>query len=96
MTLKTKLTALTPGATMAAGAAFADDSITNSGSGGGLAQVMKGVFDDPFTAETGIAVNALATSDRASTQIAMQVDSKVTWDVTQLNPIDYATASLSG
>ncbi|TCK99748.1 putative spermidine/putrescine transport system substrate-binding protein [Shimia isoporae] len=96
MTLTTKLTALTFGATLVAGAAVAEDSLTYAGSGGGLAQVMKGVFDDPFTAETGVTVNALATSDRASALKAMQVAGKVTWDVAELNPIEYATASLSG
>ncbi|MBT3143209.1 ABC transporter substrate-binding protein [Phaeobacter gallaeciensis] len=96
MKLTKTLTAFTLGATMAASAAFAEGTLTYAGSGGGLAQVMKGVFDDPFTADTGIAVNALATSDRASALKAMQVAGKVTWDVTELNPIEYATASLSG
>ena len=96
MTIKSTLAALTLGATLASGAAWAEGSITYAGSGGGLAQVMKGVYDDPFTAETGIAVNALATSDRASALKAMQVAGKVNWDVTELNPIEYATASLSG
>ena len=75
---------------------FAEETITYAGSGGGLAQVMKGVFDDPFTAETGIKVNALATTDRASAIKAMVVAGKVIWDVAELNPVDYATASLSG
>ncbi len=96
MTLTTKLTVLAMGASLTAGAAIAEDTITYAGSGGGLAQVMKGVFDDPFAAETGVTVNALATSDRASALKAMQVAGKVTWDVTELNPIEYATASLSG
>lgn len=75
---------------------IAEEIITYAGSGGGLAQVMKGVYDDPFTAETGITVNALATTDRASAIKAMVVAGKVTWDVAELNPVDYATASLSG
>jgi len=81
---------------LTAGAALAEDTITYAGSGGGLAQVMKGVFDDPFTSETGIGVNALATTDRASAIKAMSVAGKATWDVAELNPIEYATASLSG
>lgn len=81
---------------LAASAAQAEETITYAGSGGGLAQVMKQVFDDPFTAETGIRVNALATTDRASAIKAMQVAGKVTWDVAELSPVDYATASLSG
>lgn len=96
MKLNTTLTALILSATFAAGTAFADESLTYAGSGGGLAQVMKGVFDDPFTAATGINVNALATSDRASALKAMQVAGSTIWDVTELNPVEYATASLSG
>jgi len=76
--------------------ARAQETVTYAGSGGGLAQVMKAVFDDPFTAETGIAVNALATTDRASAIKAMQVAGNVTWDVVELDPVAYATASLSG
>ena len=96
MKLTKTITALTMSAALSAGAAFADGSITYAGSGGGLAQVMKGVFDDPFTAETGITVNALATTERASALKAMQVAGKVTWDVAELDPVAYATASLSG
>jgi len=96
MTFKSTFTALTMGATVLAGAAHAEGTVTYAGSGGGLADVMKMVFDDPFTADTGITVNALATSDRASAIKAMQVGGKTTWDVAELNPIDYATASLSG
>ena len=96
MQLTKTLTALSLGASLMAGAAFAEGSITYAGSGGGLAQVMKGVFDDPFTAETGITVNALATTERASALKAMQVAGKVTWDVAELDPVAYATASLSG
>ncbi|MTI17480.1 ABC transporter substrate-binding protein [Rhodobacteraceae bacterium RKSG542] len=76
--------------------AAANESITYAGAGGGLAQVMKTVFDDPFAEQTGVAVNALATSDRVSALKAMQVAGRVTWDVSELNPIEYATASLSG
>lgn len=96
MKLTKILAALSLGTTLVAAPAMADDGLTYAGSGGGLAQVMKGVFDDPFTAETGITVNALATSDRASAIKAMMVAGKTTWDVVELNPVDYATASLSG
>jgi putative spermidine/putrescine transport system substrate-binding protein len=90
------LSTMTLGVVVATAAANAEDTINYAGSGGGLAQVMKGVFDDPFTAETGIKVEALATTDRASAIKAMMAAGKVTWDVAELNPVDYATASLSG
>lgn len=90
------LAALAFGALLTTTTAFADESITYAGSGGGLAQVMKIVFDDPFTAKTGITVNALATSDRASALKAMAVAGKTSWDVSELSPVDYAIASLSG
>lgn len=95
MTMKT-LTSLTASLLLATGAANAQTTLTYAGSGGGLAQVMQSVFEGPFTAETGIAINALATSDRAAAIRAMMTAGTPTWDVAELNPVDYATASLSG
>jgi len=83
-------------AIVAGPAAMAEETLNVAGSGGGLAQVIKGVFDDPFTAATGIKINALATSNRASALKAMMAAGRTTWDISELNPIDYATASLSG
>jgi len=90
------LSALTLGTGPLASGAWAQDSISCAGSGGGLAQVMKAVYDDPFTAETGITVNALARTDRVLAIKAMMAAGKTTWDVSELNPIDYASASLQG
>ena len=96
MMMTKTLTALTTGILLASGAAQAQTTLTYAGSGGGLAQVMQAVFDDPFTAESGIEINALATSDRAAAIRAMMTAGSPTWDVAELNPVDYATASLSG
>jgi putative spermidine/putrescine transport system substrate-binding protein len=77
--------------------AFAEQvTLTVAGSGGGLAQVMKQIFEDPFTQETGIAVKAVATTDRASALKAMMAAGKSTWDVSELSPVEYATASANG
>jgi len=77
--------------------ALADEvTLTVAGSGGGLAQVMKQIFEDPFTAETGIIVKAVATTDRASALKAMMAAGKPTWDVSELSPVEYATASANG
>ncbi|UYV38115.1 ABC transporter substrate-binding protein [Rhodobacteraceae bacterium D3-12] len=79
-----------------AGTAMAEDTLVWAGSGGGLAEVWKEVFDDPFTAETGVKVDGLATSDRASAIKAMMVAGRVTWDAAELPPVDYAIASANG
>ncbi len=83
--------------TLTAGHASADDvTITVAGSGGGLAKVMKMLFEDPFTKETGIGVKALATTDRASALKAMMAAGKPTWDVSELSATEYAIASANG
>lgn len=72
------------------------DTLTVAGSGGGLAQVMDMLYDQPFTAATGVQVNALATSDRASAIQAMMRAGNTVWDVAELSPVDYAIASVNG
>lgn len=78
------------------GAAAQDVELTYAGSGGGLAQVMDMLFDKPFAEATGIRIKALATTDRVSAMRAMMQAGNPIWDVTELTPIDYATASLEG
>ncbi|WP_299911769.1 ABC transporter substrate-binding protein [uncultured Paracoccus sp.] len=70
--------------------------LTISGSGGALAEVMKQMFNDPFQAETGITVHHLATTDRASAIRAMVLAGNTVWDATELNAMEYATASVNG
>ncbi|MDN2567632.1 ABC transporter substrate-binding protein [Aquibium sp. A9E412] len=77
-------------------AAQDDVELVFAGSGGGLAQVMDAVFDKPFEEETGIRIKALATTDRASAMRAMMEAGNPIWDVAELTPVDYATASLEG
>ncbi len=81
--------------TMAAGPAMADKMVLSS-SGGQVAQLMQAVFTGPFTKQTGIEVEYLATTDRASSIKAMMLAGNTIWDVTELNAIEYATASLNG
>ncbi|MCC5987105.1 MAG: ABC transporter substrate-binding protein [Pararhodobacter sp.] len=83
---------------LAAGGAFAAqaDTLTVAGSGGGLAQVMDMLYDQPFTEATGIQINALATTDRASALQAMMRSGNTIWDVAELSPVDYAIASTNG
>lgn len=72
------------------------EELNVSGSGGAVAQLMKMVFNDPFQAETDVTINHLATTDRASSLKAMVLAGNTVWDVTELNAIEYATASLNG
>lgn len=72
------------------------EDLTISGSGGAVAQLMKQVFNDPYQAETGVTVNFLATTDRASAIKAMVLAGNTVWDATELNAIEYATAALNG
>lgn len=82
---------------LAAGVAAAQDvEITYAGSGGGLAQVMDMLFDKPFAEATGIRIKALATTDRVSAMRAMMQAGNPIWDVAELTPIEYATASIEG
>lgn len=80
---------------LAAASAFGAqaDTLTVAGSGGGLAQVMDMLYDEPFTEATGIQVNALATTDRASALQAMMRANNPIWDVAELTSVDYAIAS---
>lgn len=80
---------------LAAASAFGAqaDTLTVAGSGGGLAQVMDMLYDEPFTEATGIPVNALATTDRASALQAMMRANNPIWDVAELTSVDYAIAS---
>lgn len=70
--------------------------LTYAGSGGGLAQVMDMLFDKPFEAETGIRIRAIATTDRISAMRAMMQAGNPIWDVAELTPVEYATASIEG
>lgn len=79
-----------------AGAPAMAEKLTLSSSGGLVAQLMQGVFTEPFTKETGIEVEYLATTDRASSIKAMVLAGNTIWDVTELTALEYATASLSG
>ena len=81
---------------LAAGAAAQDVEITYAGSGGGLAQVMDMLFDKPFAEATGIRIKALATTDRVSALQAMMKAGNPIWDVAELTPVEYATASIEG
>ena len=81
---------------LAGSVAAQDIEITYAGSGGGLAQVMDMLFDKPFAEATGIRVKALATTDRVSAMQAMMRAGNPTWDVAELTPIEYATASIEG
>ncbi len=94
--LKTGLLGVAFGLTAMAAPAMADKMVLSS-SGGQVAQLMQAVFTGPFTKETGIEVEYLATTDRASAIKAMVLLAGNTiWDVTELNAIEYATASLNG
>ncbi len=81
---------------MGGAVAAQDVEITYAGSGGGLAQVMDQLFDKPFAEATGIRVKALATTDRISAMRAMMQAGNPIWDVAELTPVEYATASLEG
>lgn len=81
---------------LAGPAAAQQVEITYAGSGGGLAQVMDMLFDKPFEKATGIRIKALATTDRVSAMRAMMQAGNPIWDVAELTPIEYATASLEG
>ena len=93
--LKTGLAGVAIGLAMTVTPALAE-KMTLSSSGGQVAQLMQGVFTGPFTKETGIEVEYLATTERASSIKAMVLAGNTIWDVTELNAIEYATASLNG
>jgi putative spermidine/putrescine transport system substrate-binding protein len=83
-------------ASMLLAAPLAAEEVTISGSGGQVAQLLEAVFNKSFTAETGIRVRALAATNRASALKAMMASGRTVWDATELNAIEYATASLNG
>jgi putative spermidine/putrescine transport system substrate-binding protein len=72
------------------------EEIQVAGSGGSLAEVISRIFDKPFTAETGIDVVALATTDRLAALRAQMAAGNTTWDVTEFSGFDYIGASRQG
>ncbi len=98
MNISTKLKLGLVGAVLGltAGAPAMAETMVLSSSGGQVAQLMQAVFTVPFTKKTGIKVEYLATTDRASAIKAMILAGNTIWDVTELTAIEYATASLNG
>jgi putative spermidine/putrescine transport system substrate-binding protein len=76
-------------------AAAQDVTIVVNGSGGSLAEVLKKLFEDPFTAATGIKVRATAPVSLPKLK-AMVESGNVEWDLTELNGDDVALATKSG
>jgi len=79
-----------------AGPAAAQDKLVVSGSGGSLAVVLDDIYNKPFTAETGIVIESVPSSDRVSLLRAMFAAGKPTWDVSELASNEYARASVEG
>lgn len=73
-----------------------DITVTISGSGGTLADVIKATFEEPFTQATGIKVKAVATTNRVSALKAMKAAGKALWDSTELSGSDLAQAVKAG
>jgi putative spermidine/putrescine transport system substrate-binding protein len=71
-------------------------TVTISGSGGTLADVIKTTFEEPFTKATGIKVKAVATTNRVSALRAMKATGKALWDSTELSGSDLAQAVKAG
>lgn len=81
---------------VSAGRAAAEDvTIVVNGSGGSLAEAIKKLFEDPFTAATGIKVRATAPVSLPKLK-AMVESGNVEWDLTELNGDDVARASEAG
>lgn len=76
-------------------AAAQDVTIVVNGSGGSLAEVIKKLFEDPFTKATGIKVRATAPVSLPKLK-AMVESGNVEWDLTELNGDDVARASEAG
>jgi putative spermidine/putrescine transport system substrate-binding protein len=76
--------------------ATAQTTIVVSGSGGTLTDVQKAIYQDPFTAKTGIKVENIATTNRVSALKAMKLTGKAQWDVTELSGPEYQQAVNSG
>ena len=76
--------------------AFAEDvEIVVNGSGGSLAEVLKKLFEDPFTEATGIKVRSTAPVSLPKLK-AMVESGNVEWDLTELNGDDVALATEAG
>lgn len=73
-----------------------DITITVSGSGGTLADILKAHFEEPFTQATGIKVKSVATTNRVSALKAMKATGKALWDSTELSGSDLAQAVKAG
>ena len=76
-------------------AAAEDVTIVVNGSGGSLAEVIKKLFEDPFTEKTGIKVRATAPVSLPKLK-AMVESGNVEWDLTELNGDDVALATEAG
>jgi putative spermidine/putrescine transport system substrate-binding protein len=78
-------------------AAYAADEVTIvvNGSGGSLAEALKTLFEDPFTAATGIKVQATAPVSLPKLK-AMVETGNVEWDLTELNGDDVVIAEREG
>ncbi len=87
---------LIAGSMLASGSSAADTTLIVAGSGGKLAKSIKKLYQDPFTAKTGIKVKSLATRNRASAIKAMMAAGKPIWDISSLNATEYATVSANG
>jgi putative spermidine/putrescine transport system substrate-binding protein len=83
-------------AAISATAWAAEVTITISGSGGTLTDVQKAIYQDPFSAKTGIGVNNIATTNRVSALKAMKMTGKAQWDVTELSGPEYQQAVNAG
>lgn len=80
----------------AANASIAATEVVYAGAGGSLADVQKEVYMEPFTAETGIVVKQLATSERLSSIKAMMSSGNTVWDIVEFNSILYGRAAPNG
>lgn len=81
---------------LTAGRAAAEDvTIVVNGSGGALAETVKKLFEDPFTASTGIKIRATAPVSLPKLK-AMVESGNVEWDLTELNGDDVARATDAG
>lgn len=77
-------------------AASAQTTIIVSGSGGTLTDIQKAIFQDPFTAKSGIKIENLATTNRVSALKAMKMTGKAQWDVTELSGPEFQQAINGG
>jgi putative spermidine/putrescine transport system substrate-binding protein len=75
--------------------AQAQTTIVVNGSGGGLAQVITKIYEEPFTKETGIKVRATAPVSLPKLK-AMVESGNVEWDLTELGGDDLLQARANG